>query len=353
MRRALPRLALVLAATLLTLLVLDRLVALADPWGVGNARRNGRYFAEAVRGVPGPDGRLPELGRLFEHHPHLDLDFGPFRLVTDARGMRIPVDAPPPADEALAVLVLGDSIAFGWGIDERFNWPRLLEREERAADGRPLAVANAGHLRYDTVQEADWLAAHGAALAPDLVLLSFLSNDLSSSHAAVTARLKPSDVGPAGVGQGVDADPFAGRNTTPAWEQSLGAWFPALADLVAQARRRGLAERVAKGDFPTLEQTPGWPEGWPRCEAALDRIAARCDALGAELVVLQTHPPVVPPLADWCARRGVALIDARHRPDEWAEGVVNSAADPHPNARGQRLLARKIAAGLRAAGHLR
>ena len=126
MKRALLRLLLVLAATGLTLLVLDRVVAWADPWGIGNARRNGRYFAEAVRGVPGPDGGLPALGRLFEHHPHLDLDFGPFRLVTDARGLRVPLDAAPPPADALRVLVLGDSIAFGWGLDERDNWPRLL-----------------------------------------------------------------------------------------------------------------------------------------------------------------------------------------------------------------------------------
>ena len=155
MKRLLGRLLLALAAAGLTLLVLDRLVAWADPWGVGNARRTARYFAEAVRGVPAPDGSLPPDGRLFEHHPRLDLDFGPFRLVTDARGLRIPVERPAPPEDAVRVLVLGDSLAFGWGVDERDNWPRLLEREQLAADGRPLAVANAGHLMYDTVQEAD------------------------------------------------------------------------------------------------------------------------------------------------------------------------------------------------------
>jgi len=85
-----------------------------------------------------------------------------------------PVDRPKPAGE-LRVLALGDSNTLGWAGSDGANWPGYLENELRRVGRRPRVI-NAGVWGYASLQGLRRLRQY-LSLEPDLVLISFGSND--------------------------------------------------------------------------------------------------------------------------------------------------------------------------------
>jgi lysophospholipase L1-like esterase len=88
--------------------------------------------------------------------------------------------AKPPG--AFRIVVLGDSIGFGFCNDRRplvieDTFPKVLERRLRERFGPRVQVLNLAVSGYDTVQEAELLARKGLALDPDLVLVAYCLND--------------------------------------------------------------------------------------------------------------------------------------------------------------------------------
>ena len=124
-----------------------------------------------------------------------------FSVRTSAAGYRGPEPTPG------AVLCLGDSTTFGWGVAEDDAWPAALSRRL----GRP--VTNGGVPGYSTHQG---LARLEQALdtRPAVVILAYLVRDVERSGAADHARPAPLDLrlmrlmrraqGPAGPPSGGD-----------------------------------------------------------------------------------------------------------------------------------------------------
>jgi lysophospholipase L1-like esterase len=127
-----------------------------------------------VRGVPflRPD---PRLGwRLREGWQ------GPFALpqrttqvVISAQGLRDESYGPYPAPGRRRVLLLGDSMAWGFGVEKQETFEKLLE--DRLPD---VDVVNDAVPDYGTDQELLLLEEQGLGFHPDLVLLLFHPNDL-------------------------------------------------------------------------------------------------------------------------------------------------------------------------------
>ncbi len=84
--------------------------------------------------------------------------------------------SPKPAG-SVRVLVLGDSFAFGEGNEYEKIWPVLVERQLRQR-GHRIDVVKAGVPAYDTRKEALYLERLFPRYEPDIVLLTFLPNDL-------------------------------------------------------------------------------------------------------------------------------------------------------------------------------
>ncbi len=94
----------------------------------------------------------------------------------DARGLR--EERPVGPRQGLRVLVLGDSVAFGYGLGQDETIARALERQAAAA-GAPLEALNAGVPGYATEQATGALERLAPELRPDVALLFFcLRNDL-------------------------------------------------------------------------------------------------------------------------------------------------------------------------------
>lgn len=100
------------------------------------------------------------------------------RYHVGAEGRRIaPGAAAPRAADARRVLILGDSFTFGIGVPQAAIFPTVLEAALRASR-HDVAVINAGVPGYDTRAEVRLLEERWGELAPDLVVLTLLPNDL-------------------------------------------------------------------------------------------------------------------------------------------------------------------------------
>lgn len=74
------------------------------------------------------------------------------------------------------ILVLGDSFAWGFGVDESDRFSELLETS------LGVDVVNAGVSGYSTDQELLWLKSEGIKYDADLVILIFCGNDIIHNH---------------------------------------------------------------------------------------------------------------------------------------------------------------------------
>ncbi len=100
-------------------------------------------------------------------------------VTTNSRGFRGgEVEIPKPPGR-LRIVALGDSVAFGWGVNDADTFCQQLARQFLAR--RPdldVDVVNLAVPGYATRQEVALLERNLAALQPDVVLLGFYENDL-------------------------------------------------------------------------------------------------------------------------------------------------------------------------------
>ncbi len=125
----------------------------------------------------GPDRPPLEMEYRFSSQGLRDREFGPKR-----EGER-------------RILLLGDSFAMGWGLEEEETISRRLEAMLRES-GRDVTVINAGVTGYGPWQELGLLEDVGFRLEPDLVLLQlFPGNDVDNTLARVGKHLPAYDRG--------------------------------------------------------------------------------------------------------------------------------------------------------------
>lgn len=104
-----------------------------------------------------------------------------YRITTDAHGLRGPVREAEPG--ALKVLLVGDSMTFGKGVDDDQTFASFLEPLLTEQLGRPVRVLNAGVSSYGQIEELATIEELTQSdLQPDVVLLAFtVANDLTDN----------------------------------------------------------------------------------------------------------------------------------------------------------------------------
>jgi lysophospholipase L1-like esterase len=86
-------------------------------------------------------------------------------------------EAPP---DGFRIVLVGDSVAWGFGVPMESAFPQVLERELRQLGSAPYATSIVYNLAvdgYSTAQEIRLLETRGLALHPDLVIVSYVLND--------------------------------------------------------------------------------------------------------------------------------------------------------------------------------
>jgi hypothetical protein len=225
-----------------------------------------------------------------------------FVLSTNAEGMRTTLPQARRADR-WRVAVMGDSIVFGWGVDDGQTVADGLAVGLQAALGAPVEVLNAAQPGYSTAQTAHFLNGVVADWKPDLVVVFLAMHD--HNRVLVSDR-----------------------------ENLRGADGPAAAVRVALARHSRLYQALRQQVVPLSREPflmPGQDSSEPRVERVSDAERAvtlremreRVAGWGGALAL--GHMPFLGDLeagaalprdgADWAgafaAEEGLAIVDLR------------------------------------------
>ncbi|HXI02872.1 MAG TPA: GDSL-type esterase/lipase family protein [Candidatus Saccharimonadales bacterium] len=101
-------------------------------------------------------------------------------LRTNRAGFPGPYVAPGAHPGIYRILCMGDSSTFGWGVEPEDAYPERLRAElERRHPGARIEVVNMGVCGYSSFQGRILLKREGLAYQPDLITISYGSNDWS------------------------------------------------------------------------------------------------------------------------------------------------------------------------------
>lgn len=216
------------------------------------------------------------------------------------------------------LVFLGDSLTFGWGVEQDATFAALLER---MLDARtPTEVVNFGTGNYNTSQEVALFLDKGLAYEPDEVVLFYFIND---------------------------AEPTPSKSRWWWLAESRAATF-------YWSRARALWARLSPGatfaDYYAALYQDDQP-GWVATRQAFERLAEVCPANGIALkVVLLPELHQLDPYAferqhalvvDFLRGHGIEVLDLAPRFRELGDPQALWVArdDAHPNARAHRLIA--------------
>jgi lysophospholipase L1-like esterase len=116
----------------------------------------------------------PAIGH--EHTPGSRARLMGVDVAISSQGLRdrdFPLTPPPGRSR---ILMLGDSLTFGWGVPGDKTWSKRLEQMLRQA-GYDAEVVNAGVGNYNTEMEVAWFLERGAQFKPHYVVLNYFIND--------------------------------------------------------------------------------------------------------------------------------------------------------------------------------
>ena len=157
-----------LASTVVAVGAAEIGLRVVNPWGV-------EFFSTLPYHMQGMVSH-PLLG--YAHPKSVTYKLGNNRVSLNSHGQRneeIPLRKP--AGER-RILVLGDSVTFGWGVNQGEDFPAQLEKLLQKRNQARWRVINAGVNGYNSEQEAIYFTTEGIAYEPDIVILVYVSNDV-------------------------------------------------------------------------------------------------------------------------------------------------------------------------------
>ena len=120
----------------------------------------------------------PNPSIVYDLFPDMSVRFMGGRVHTDAQGFRVTPGSTNHLD-AFRIVGLGDSVLFGWGVDDAETYlSRLVGPISQELDGRPVHVLNTSVPGYNTVMELETLKTKALQYSPNLVLIHYTENDL-------------------------------------------------------------------------------------------------------------------------------------------------------------------------------
>ena len=97
------------------------------------------------------------------------------RVVTNRQGLREPSEIPLGAHAAARVVIVGDSMTFGWGVDYEDAYPHVTERRLREQDPlRDAQVINCGRPGADPRDYLTFIRRYVAQFRPQWIVVGFL-----------------------------------------------------------------------------------------------------------------------------------------------------------------------------------
>jgi lysophospholipase L1-like esterase len=290
--------------------------------------------------------------------PGAEGEWGDVFVRINAQGLRGPEVALPKPPGVRRLLFLGDSVTFGYGVEDAASvFPWRVGSALADALEEPVEVVNAGVGGWSPWQELAWLESDGLRYAPDLLVVGFVLNDVTEPLSLVRYG---------GTGEGWQLARTA-RSTLDHW-LSASALATAAREgvavlrfgrdvrLGAQARETADVLALASG-----EGGPGLERAWSIALSALGGIVdvAEREEIPLLLVVFPYRFQLDAPRAlagpqarvlAFAAERGVPALDLLPR---LASAGAETFLDPsHLSPAGHALAADAIAARVLAEGWL-
>jgi lysophospholipase L1-like esterase len=116
------------------------------------------------------------------------------QVTTNSRGLRereLALVKPPGTRR---VVFIGDSVTFGPGVRDDQPFARVLETVVNQSEAGPIETVNAGVVGYNSIQELARLENAGLAYRPDVVVVTFLVNDLLETFSIFDHQYEPDGV---------------------------------------------------------------------------------------------------------------------------------------------------------------
>ncbi|MCP4003029.1 MAG: hypothetical protein GY725_02415 [bacterium] len=283
---------------------------------------------------------------------------------TNSRGLRNPEIGYERTPEKTRVLVLGDSLTFGYRLQEEQSYPRLLEGILNSArPDDPVEVINTGVVGYSTRQEAAFLRVEGVRYQPDVVLLAFYPvNDTHAKLRKYERYNRLREIHPWLLEIYTFPRKLVLREFIRGTRLMLKHKTASLR--VSLSKQLGYVDQGAE-DILEDDWTVGYrsgARGWQTAAAAIQEIGDLTRRIGARgMVVLlpdvqdlaryrdEFHGRVAPLVEAEAERAGLAFYDLEpvFRPYRGDEDRIRFPGERHPNAEGYRLIAAAIAKPLR------
>lgn len=307
-------------------IMLEIFLRLFDPIGIGYYPAARKYF-----GAMTPD---PDFAYIHTPKDHLELEG--VKVDINSEGLRSPeFPVQKPVGEK-RLLLIGDSVVFGWGTAQDSIMSAFLQRDFNATAPEWDVIA-AGVGSWNTRTEYEWLRKRGLEYDPDAILWLIVSNDVEPKTAGRTV---------------VDKALLEDAVRVRGFERIRRKLLRGAARLSYVVATYGFFERVLTGGHEYQSLYDADSPTWRDAGDALDSFVALCRERGIELIVF-VNGKGSPGYSDAYYHAYTGRLDDLSvpyysvSPSVFAPENRNSLVDSHPNPHGHRLIADEMFAVLR------
>jgi lysophospholipase L1-like esterase len=290
---------------------------------------------------------MQKLAAMQVYHPERKILTGPANTNAivlghdthfNSLGMRDDEPVLPKPPGRFRILLLGDSVVFGQGVEQDHMVAEVLRRE---LGGARVDVVSAGIPGWRTIDQEQFLLEHIDRIAPDLVLILYVEND-NEPYDPFQAELKP----PERLGEAIYRELLVHSR---AFEWAMYVYRsriagPAQSVLDEAARWSKVVEAQGPPFAPT---DPGWiasRDALVRIDRLLRERGARLAVFLYDLGTIPLDAPIRDRLEEVAQSDGLRIFETRaFFSGHSLRDLVNSADDPHPNGLGHELLGRGVA----------
>jgi len=301
-----------------------------------------------TQGTPGFFVPSKIAGLHYEMRPNFSGRVFGCEVKINSQGLRSPERPAEKPEGVRRVLVLGDSVAFGHGVEQSAAFPAVLEKLLNEKDrGTTIEVINAAVPGYNSEQEYVYLREKGFALRPDVVLVAAVVNDVEPAY---------------------DVD----ENGALRWKDPPEIYREAMEQLLARRGLRGFLARHIRlfTLFDNLFHPPYFltrryldyldriyaPEspGWLSARDSLVAIRVMCKARGVGFLLAfcpipAKHEPetlrrIRERFAKLAESEGIDFVDLYDAQSRWpTDRLILSKYDRHPSVFGHSVIAKALA----------